>query len=174
MFNNTLRDPTKGTHYALLQSILAFCIQEPLTNVASSWIRKKLGLPNSSCVDKNVLVSISKAAWPNLKAHEVIQHQIIVSRNSSGLNPSKPNYPQKSSLPAKLNLYRDRLFEQTKIRKLTSLGPLKMPERSKKPALPRKLPPAKMTLELYNQGVQVESEPESDDTPESDPDGKFS
>ena len=48
-----------------------------------------------------------------------------------------------------------------------------MPEPSKKPTLPKKLPHAKMTQELFNQGVQLESEPESDDAPESDPDGMF-
>ena len=175
MFNIVLRDPTNGKQYAFTQCVLAFCIPGVLTDVASSWIRKKLGLPKigapySSRIDKDVLLSISKAAWPNLKLSEVLQHQVIDSI-TSGFNPSQPNYLQKSSFPAKLNLFRDRLF-RPKYRKLTSLGP-KMPEPSKKPTLPKKLPHAKMTQELFNQGVQLESEPESDDAPESDPDGMF-
>ena len=162
--------------YAQTQSVLAFCIPGQLTNVASSWIRKKLGVANSSCIEKSVFLSISKAAWPNLKLNDVLQYQILASKNTSGFNPSQPNYPRKSSFPAKLNLLRNQLFERTKLRKETSMGPKnlpKMPERPKKPALPKKLPHAKMTEELFNQGVQLESEPESDDAPESDPEGMF-
>ena len=177
MFNIVLRDPTNGKQYAYIDSVIAFCIPEVLNDVASSWIRKKLGLPKigapySVNVEKNKLLSISKAAWPNLRLNEVLQHEITFGTVTSGFNPSQPNYPQKSSFPAKLNLFRDRIF-RPKYRELTSLGP-KMTEHSKKPALPKKLPHAKMTQELFNQGVQLESEPESDDAPESDPDGMFS
>ena len=135
--NIVLRDPNNGKQYAQTQSVLAFCIPGQLTNVASSWIRKKLGLAYSSCIEISVLVKISKAAWPNMKLNDVLHYQILTSKNSSGFNPSQPNYPQKSSFPAKLNLFRDRIF-RPKYRELTSLGP-KMPEHSKKPALPKKL-----------------------------------
>ena len=173
MFTIVLRDPTNGKQFAYTEGVMDFCIPEVLTDVASSWIRMKLGLPKIPVpiIEKNKLLSISKAAWPNLKLNDVLQHQVIDSI-TSGFNPSQPNYPQKSSFPAKLNLFRDRIF-RPKYRKLTSLGP-KMSEHSKKPALPKKLPHAKMTQELFNQGVQLESEPESDDAPESDPDGMFS
>lgn len=174
--NIVLRDPNNGKQYAQTQSVLAFCIPGQLTNVASSWIRKKLGVAYSSCIEISVLVKISKAAWPNMKLNDVLHYQILASKNSSGFNPLQPNYPQKSSLPAKLNLLRNQLFERTKLRKETSMGPKNLPkmlERPKKPALPKKLPHAKMTQELFNQGVQLESEPESDDAPESDPDGMF-
>ena len=59
------------------------------------------------------------------------------------------------------------------MKKMRNQGPLKMPERPTKPALPLKLPHKKMTLELYNQGVMLESEPESDEGPVPDPEGLF-
>ena len=165
-----------GTQYALMQSVISFCVPYEQNDRAVTWIRKKLGLfhhyKNDSTVELSVLMTLMKTVWPHLKQNQVIEYQKIISNNDSRLNPSRPKYPQKSSLPAKLNLFRNRLFEQTKFRKLTSLGPNQMPERPKKAALPQKLPHAKMTLELLNQGVQLESEPESDDGPESDPEGK--
>ena len=164
-----------GTQYALLQNVISFCIPGKLSDVTTTWLRKKLGLfhdyTNTSTVQLSDLMTIMKTAWPHLKPNEVIQYQVLVTKKI--LDPTKPKYPKKSSLPAKLNLFRNRIFEQTKLRKISSIGPQRLPERPKKPALPRKLPHAKMTLELYNQGVQLESEPESDDEPESDPDGKL-
>ena len=107
------------------------------------------------------------------------EESLIISSDSdmdgrqSDMNATKSlSGNDEHNISAEIRTHCDR-EDGPKLRKISSIGPQRLPERPKKPALPRKLPHAKMTLELYNQGVQLESEPESDDEPESDPDGKL-